>query len=450
MKYIAIILIAVLLVLLVLFVSWFLNMKANGKCPICALKKVFIPTSLTIDIGEVEDYSNEVAKTPPMGWSSWNTFRNNIDQDIIMQTAHAMNGTLTCEDLPASLGNERLDAKTLASWGCEFFKYDFCHHDRISGDCPAIEHIEITKQKSAFELDLRPEDAQFTGRAKIIKMPDVPSKKAIGFISHGSGSASFDFDVDTKGEYVLTFVFHKSRAKKKQYMQIDINGKMYELFFPETKGFSPLGRQQIVVELASGTNHMTIKNPIVTNIDSSFVQYKRMGDALKEATQMWAKVTRTPEKPITFSICEWGTARPYIWGAKAGSMWRTTPDIMPKWSSIVWIYNRTLKLYKYAGAGHWNDPDMLEVGNGNLDDNENRAHFSLWCMLAAPLMLGNDIRQFVTNGMPDKENNTLKIVTNKHMIAVDQDALGKPAKRIKNNQKNRHKNRSNVWKGIDR
>ena len=82
MKYIAIILIAVLLVLLVLFVSWFLNMKANGKCPICALKKVFIPTSLTIDISEVEDYSNEVAKTPPMGWSSWNTFRNNIDQDI--------------------------------------------------------------------------------------------------------------------------------------------------------------------------------------------------------------------------------------------------------------------------------------------------------------------------------------------------------------------------------
>lgn len=66
-------------------------------------------------------------------------------------------------------------------------------------------------------------------------MPDVPSKKAIGFISHGSGSASFDFDVDTKGEYVLTFVFHKSRAKKKQYMQIDIDGKMHELFFPETK-----------------------------------------------------------------------------------------------------------------------------------------------------------------------------------------------------------------------
>ncbi len=95
------------------------------------------------------------------------------------------------------------------------------------------------------------------------------------------------------------------------------------------------------------------------------------------------------------------------------------------------IYNRTLKLYKHSGPGHWNDPDMLEIGNGKLDDNENRAHFSLWCMLAAPLMLGNDIRSFVSNGMPDKDNETLKIVTNKHMIAVDQDSLGKSAKRIK-------------------
>ena len=347
MKYLAIILVAVLAILIVVFISWFLNMKANGKCPLCALKKIFIPTKLTIDISEDEEYSeNKVAQTPPMGWSSWNTFRNNIDQDIIMQTAHAMkdsglanagyefinlddcwqsslrdsdgklqgdlgtfsrgipklikdinaldlkvglyssNGTLTCEDLPASLGNERLDAKTIASWGCEFFKYDFCHLNRLSGDCPAIEHIVITKPKSAFEIDLRPEDAEFTGRAKIIKMSDVPSKKAIGFISHGSGSASFNFDADEKGEYVLTFVFHKSMAKKKQYMQIHINGKMYEIFFPETKGFSPLGRQQIIVELKEGTNNMTIKNPVATAIDSSYIQYKRMGDALKEASSM--------------------------------------------------------------------------------------------------------------------------------------------------------------------
>ena len=91
MKYLAIILVAVLAILIVVFISWFLNMKANGKCPLCALKKIFIPTKLTIDINDDEEYSeNKVAQTPPMGWSSWNTFRNNIDQDIIMQTAHAM------------------------------------------------------------------------------------------------------------------------------------------------------------------------------------------------------------------------------------------------------------------------------------------------------------------------------------------------------------------------
>ena len=176
---------------------------------------------------------------------------------------------------------------------------------------------------------------------------------------------------------------------------------------------------------------MEIKNPVATAIDSSYIQYKRMGDALKEATELWAKVTNTEEKPITYSICEWGTAKPWLWGAKAGSMWRTTPDIMANWKSITWIYNRTLRLYKSTGAGHFNDPDMLEVGNGKLTDDENRAHFSLWCMLAAPLMLGNDIREFVVNGVADKENETLKIVTNKHLIAVDQDPLCKSAKRIK-------------------
>ena len=91
MKYLAIILVAVLAILIVVFISWFLNMKANGKCPLCALKKIFIPTKLTIDISEDEEYSeNKVAQTPPMGWSSWNTFRNNINEQLILDTADAM------------------------------------------------------------------------------------------------------------------------------------------------------------------------------------------------------------------------------------------------------------------------------------------------------------------------------------------------------------------------
>lgn len=490
-----IVLIAIIVILAVLFVSWFFTMKANGKCPLCAIKKITIPRKITMDISETENYNNGVAQTPPMGWSSWNTFRNHIDQDMIMEVAEAMvnsgladagykyvnlddcwqssmrdsdgklqgdlrtfsrgipqlikdinqlglkvglyssNGTLTCEDMPASLGNEELDAKTLASWGCEFFKYDFCHSHPISGDCPAIEKIELnridTNDFNSLEV-LKPEDAEFTGMAKIIKLSELPSGQAIGFLNHGAGSATFKVISLPKGKYALTVVHQKTFRRTDSYAQITVNGKIHEMFFPRGKGFSDSGRTQIVVDLKDGENVITVQNPIATVADSSYIQYKRMGDALKNATKEWAKFTNTSEKPIVYSICEWGTAQPWDWGRKAGNMWRTTHDIMPMWKSIVLLYDFTIKKYAAAGPGGWNDPDMLEVGNGKLSEDENRAHFSLWCMMAAPLMLGNDIRKFVDgNNNAVEGNSALKIVTNKQLIAIDQDTLGKPAKRLK-------------------
>lgn len=490
-----IVLIAIIVILAVLFVSWFFTMKANGKCPLCAIKKITIPRKITMDISETENYNNGVAQTPPMGWSSWNTFRNHIDQDMIMEVAEAMvnsgladagykyvnlddcwqssmrdsdgklqgdlrtfsrgipqlikdinqlglkvglyssNGDLTCEDMPASLGNEDLDAKTLASWGCEFFKYDFCHSHPISGDCPAIEKIELnridTNDFNSLEV-LKPEDAEFTGMAKIIKLSELPSGQAIGFLNHGAGSATFKVISLPKGKYALTVVHQKTFRRTDSYAQITVNGKIHEMFFPRGKGFSDSGRTQIVVDLKDGENVITVQNPIATVADSSYIQYKRMGDALKNATKEWAKFTNTPEKPIVYSICEWGTAQPWDWGRKAGNMWRTTHDIMPMWKSIVLLYDFTIKKYAAAGPGGWNDPDMLEVGNGKLSEDENRAHFSLWCMMAAPLMLGNDIRKFVDgNNNAVEGNSALKIVTNKQLIAIDQDTLGKPAKRLK-------------------
>lgn len=490
-----IVLIAIIVILAVLFVSWFFTMKANGKCPLCAIKKITIPRKITMDISETENYNNGVAQTPPMGWSSWNTFRNHIDQDMIMEVAEAMvnsgladagykyvnlddcwqssmrdsdgklqgdlrtfsrgipqlikdinqlglkvglyssNGTLTCEDMPASLGNEELDAKTLASWGCEFFKYDFCHSHPISGDCPAIEKIELnridTNDFNSLEV-LKPEDAEFTGMAKIIKLSELPSGQAIGFLNHGAGSATFKVISLPKGKYALTVVHQKTFRRTDSYAQITVNGKIHEMFFPRGKGFSDSGRTQIVVDLKDGENVITVQNPIATVADSSYIQYKRMGDALKNATKEWAKFTNTPEKPIVYSICEWGTAQPWDWGRKAGNMWRTTHDIMPIWKSIVLLYDFTIKKYAAAGPSGWNDPDMLEVGNGKLSEDENRAHFSLWCMMAAPLMLGNDIRKFVDgNNNAVEGNSALKIVTNKQLIAIDQDTLGKPAKRLK-------------------
>ncbi len=129
-------------------------------------------------------------------------------------------------------------------------------------------------------------------------------------------------------------------------------------------------------------------------------------------------------RPILLSICEWGSNEPWKWGNGVGHMWRTTGDIMPFFvGTVYWggqgiaeIIEKNADLYPYAGPGHWNDPDMLQVGNGNLTYDENKTHFSMWCMMAAPLLAGNDLRKV------SKEN--LEILLNKEAIAIDQDPLG--------------------------
>jgi alpha-galactosidase len=132
-------------------------------------------------------------------------------------------------------------------------------------------------------------------------------------------------------------------------------------------------------------------------------------------------------RPIVLSICEWGNDKPWTWGQKVGHLWRTTGDIYDcfdcikdngSWKAwgVMQILDMQDGLRKYAGPGHWNDPDMLEVGNGGLSVNENRAHFSIWAMLAAPLIAGNDLR----NMTPEIK----QILTNKDVIAVNQDPLG--------------------------
>lgn len=145
--------------------------------------------------------------------------------------------------------------------------------------------------------------------------------------------------------------------------------------------------------------------------------YATMRDALAAA-----------KRPMVFSMCEWGNNKPWLWGAGIGHLWRTTGDITACWDCIddhggkynsygvMQILEMQEGLRAYAGPGHWNDPDMLEVGNGRLTVNESRAHFTLWCMLAAPLIAGNDLRTM--------SKATLEILTNKEVIAVDQDSLG--------------------------
>ncbi len=131
--------------------------------------------------------------------------------------------------------------------------------------------------------------------------------------------------------------------------------------------------------------------------------YKKMHDAL-----------RRTGRPIVYSLCQYGLQRVWSWGASVGgNLWRTTGDIEPNYDRMALIGFGQNGLERFAGPGHWNDPDMLEVGNGKMNLDENRTHMSLWCLLAAPLLAGNDLRKTTPE--------TLAILTNPEVIAVDQD-----------------------------
>jgi alpha-galactosidase len=130
------------------------------------------------------------------------------------------------------------------------------------------------------------------------------------------------------------------------------------------------------------------------------------------------KALKSTGRPIVYSLCQYGWDSVWEWAPSVGgNLWRTTGDVEPRWGSIYDIISQQAGLAKYAGPGHWNDPDMLEVGNGHLSTAENRSHFSMWAMLAAPLLAGNDL--------PNMKPEVKAILTNRDVIAIDQDRLGK-------------------------
>lgn len=140
--------------------------------------------------------------------------------------------------------------------------------------------------------------------------------------------------------------------------------------------------------------------------------YQKMGEALKATG-----------RPILYSLCQYGVAQPWTWGPGLGAnMWRTTDDIDDTYGRMIAIGFSQAGLAKYAGPGHWNDPDMLEVGNGGMTTDEYKTHMSLWVILAAPLLAGNDLSKM---SEADKS-----ILMNKDAIAIDQDSLGKQGDRL--------------------
>ncbi len=290
-----------------------------------------------------------LAKTPPMGWNSWNTFETNISEELDQDVAQAM-----------------IDS------GMQAAGYTYI----------VLDDGWMTRERDN-RGDLVPDPVKFPS-----------GMKALADHLHAKG---FKF-----GLY-------------------NCAGSMTCAGYPGSQG------------------HEFQDARLYAGIGVDYLKYDwchtESRDAVEAYTTM-SRALRAAGRPVVFSVCEWGTAEPWKWAPEIAHLWRTTGDIIDCWDCEE-RWSRGIKpildlqmsqedghngLELYAGPDHWNDPDMMEVGNPGLTVAESRAHFSLWCILAAPLIAGNDVRAM--------SDDIIEILTNREAIAVNQDPLGQQGNRF--------------------
>ena len=282
---------------------------------------------------------NGLAKTPPMGWNSWNLFAEKVDDQTVRTMADAM-----------------------VSSGMKDAGYIYVNIDDTWEGTRDANGVLSTNKK-------------------------FPDMKALADYVHSKGLKIGIYSSPgprTCGSYPGSYGFEEQDAKMYAAWGIDY------LKYDWCSAGSIYKNEQL--------------QPV----------YQKMGEAL-QATK----------RPIVFSLCQYGLNSVEKWGQDVGgNLWRTTGDIRDEWDSMMDNIHKQVPTAPYAGPGHWNDPDMLEIGNGKMTDDEYRTHMSLWALTAAPLLAGNDIRSM--------SDTTKSILLNKEVIAIDQDALGKQASPVKN------------------
>ena len=295
-----------------------------------------LPPKLPLpELHDVPD--NGLARTPPMGWNSWNKFAQRIDDVSVRGMADA------------------IVASGMRDAGYTYINID----DTWEG----------------------PRDAQgnITGNLKF------PNMKGLVDYVHSKGLKIGIYS--SPGPYTCGG-YEASYGHEEQ----------------DAKTYAAWGFDYLKYDWCSAGR-------IYKNSDMRAV-YQKMGDAL-QATG----------RPIVFSLCQYGEDDVWKWGAKVGgNLWRTTGDINDHWKRMDEIGFKQFAIASYAQMGHWNDPDMLEIGNGGMTADEYRTHMSLWSLLAAPLLAGNDLRTI--------SDETKSILINKEVIAIDQDPEAKPVKKI--------------------
>ncbi|KAJ9540062.1 hypothetical protein OSB04_026568 [Centaurea solstitialis] len=282
---------------------------------------------------------NGLGRTPQMGWNSWNHFACNIEEKLIRETADAMVST------------------GLAAAGYKYVNLD---------DCWA-------------ELD-RDSKGNFVPKA-----------------------STFPSGIKALADYV-----HNKGLKLGIYS--DAGTLTCSKKMPGSLGHED---QDAKTFASWGIDYLKYDN--CNNQDIS----------PKERYPVMTKALQNSGRPIFYSLCEWGQNDPATWANGVGNSWRTTGDISDNWDSMTSRADENDKWAAYAKPGGWNDPDMLEVGNGGMTTEEYRSHFSIWALAKAPLLVGCDVRSM------SKE--TYEILSNKEVIAVNQDRLGVQGKKVKKN-----------------
>jgi len=280
---------------------------------------------------------NGLARTPPMGWNSWNKFAGKVDDAIVRSMADAM-----------------VDS------GMKEAGYTYINIDDTWEASRDAEGNITTNQK-------------------------FPDMKALADYAHSKG---------------LKMGIYSSPGPKTCAGYEGSYGHEEQ----DAKTYAAWGFDYLKYDWCSAAR--------IYKDEEMRPVYQKMGDALLSSG-----------RPIVFSLCQYGRAEVWQWGPKVGgNLWRTTDDIRDRWNSMESIGFSQFGIAPYVQAGHWNDPDMLEVGNGGMNGEEYRTHMSLWSLLAAPLLAGNDLRNM--------SEETKAILMNREVIAIDQDPDAKPVKKI--------------------
>jgi alpha-galactosidase len=286
-----------------------------------------------------------LAALPPMGWNSWNHFRNKVDDAAV-----------------------RAQAEAMVSSGMRDVGYTYINiDDTWEGERDANGNIQTNSKFPDMKA-----------------LSDFVHSKGLklGIYSSPGGKTCAKFEGSLGHELQDAQTYAKWGIDYLKYDLCGLNDQMKAAASPEAA-------HQIMVDA-----------------------YTKMHDALLSTG-----------RPIVYSLCQYGNDAVWEWGTTVGgNLWRTTGDISDRYASMSEIGFRQAGLARFAGPGHWNDPDMLEVGNGGMNAEEYRTHMSLWAILAAPLLAGNDLSTMTPE--------TVALLTNREVIAVDQDAAGKQGDRF--------------------